>query len=100
MFGREEREVIEPAILMARGKAIECSGPYAADTIFRRAREGGFHAIVAMYHDQALPLIKHAWPEAVNTTLGLPFVRTSPDHGPAYDKAGKGTAEWRPMAGV
>jgi 4-hydroxythreonine-4-phosphate dehydrogenase len=98
LFGREEREVIEPAILLSRGKGIDCSGPYAADTIFWRAREEKFDAIVVMYHDQALPLIKTAYPEAVNTTLGLPFVRTSPDHGPAYDKAGKGTAEWRPMA--
>lgn len=98
MFGREERDAIEPAILMSRAKGVDCSGPYAADTILRRCREAGHDAIVAMYHDQMLPMIKALWPEAVNTTLGLPFVRTSPDHGPAFDKAGKGTADWRPTA--
>ena len=98
LFGREERDVIEPAILLARESGISCSGPYSADTIFRRASEEGFDALVMMYHDQALPLIKALYPDAVNTTLGLPFVRTSPDHGPAYDKVGKGTAEWRPTA--
>jgi 4-hydroxythreonine-4-phosphate dehydrogenase len=98
MFGREERDVIEPAILLSRARGVDASGPYAADSIVRRAREEKHDAIVAMYHDQLLPLIKTVWPEAVNTTLGLPFVRTSPDHGPAYDKAGKGTADWRPTA--
>jgi len=92
-FGREEIEVIAPAIEAARAEGIRAEGPYAADTIWKRPCD----AIVAMYHDQGLGPIKAMHPDAVNVTLGLPFIRTSPDHGTAFDIAGKGTADPRPM---
>ncbi len=92
-FGDEERTVIAPAIDMARGKGINVSGPYPSDTVFHRALEGEFDFVVAMYHDQGLiPVKLHGFDQGVNTTLGLPIVRTSPDHGSAYDIAGRGTA--------
>lgn len=89
LFGREEIEAIRPAC-----EAAGAAGPFPPDTIFRR-RE--FDAFVAMYHDQALPLIKTCDPAAVNVTLGLPFVRTAPDHGTAFDIAGRGIADPEPM---
>lgn len=96
-FGREEIDVLEPAVQLLRGEGVRISGPFAADTLFRRAMEGEFDAVVAMYHDQALGPVKTACPDAVNVTLGLPFVRTSPDHGTAFDLAGTGRADARPM---
>ena len=92
-FGREELEIISPAIDACRAMNIDAQGPLAADTIFHRALRGEFDVIVAMYHDQALIPIKTLdFFGGVNITLGLPFVRTSPDHGTAYDLAGKGVA--------
>jgi 4-hydroxythreonine-4-phosphate dehydrogenase len=92
-FGREEIEVVAPAIEIARKEGLRAEGPYAADTVWRRPCD----AIVAMSHDQGLGPIKAMHPDAVNVTLGLPFVRTSPDHGTAFDIAGKGTADPGPM---
>ena len=93
LFGREEIEVIAPAVAQARRSGIEASGPHAPDTVFMRARQGDFDVVVAMYHDQGLIPVKLLGLEhGVNTTLGLPFVRTSPDHGTAFDLAGTGRA--------
>jgi 4-hydroxythreonine-4-phosphate dehydrogenase len=93
MFGEEERERVSPAILAAQSEGIAVSGPYPADTLFHRCRDGEFDAVIAMYHDQGLlPVKLLAFHEGVNITIGLPFVRTSPDHGTAYDIAGKGVA--------
>jgi 4-hydroxythreonine-4-phosphate dehydrogenase len=89
-FGMEEIQVILPAIEESVRDGIACSGPYPADTVFRRMR---FDAVVAMYHDQGHgPMKLIAMDEGVNVTLGIPIVRTSPDHGTAYDIAGSGTA--------
>ncbi len=93
LFGREEIQTIAPAVALARQAGIEASGPHAPDTVFMRARQGDFDAVVAMYHDQGLIPVKLLGLEhGVNTTLGLPFVRTSPDHGTAFDLAGTGRA--------
>lgn len=92
-MGREEIDVIGPAIDSARAQGINCIGPVPADTLFARALGGEFDAILAMYHDQGLvPLKMVAFDNGVNWTVGLPFVRTSPDHGTAYDIAGQGIA--------
>jgi 4-hydroxythreonine-4-phosphate dehydrogenase len=97
-FGDEERRIIQPAILMAGENGADVSGPFPADTLFRRAMAGEFDCVVAMYHDQALiPIKLVAWREAVNLTLGLPIVRTSPAHGTAFDIAGKNMADALPM---
>ena len=94
LFGREEETVIEPAIACCRGRGIDVSGPFPADTIFVRARRGEFDAVVACYHDQGLiPVKLVAFGKAVNVTLGLPIIRTSVDHGTAFDIAGKGVAD-------
>jgi 4-hydroxythreonine-4-phosphate dehydrogenase len=93
-LGREDIEVIAPAIEAARGAGIEASGPIPADTLFvpQRLREGD--CALAMYHDQGLPVLKYAsFGRGVNVTLGLPFVRTSVDHGTALDLAGSGRAD-------
>jgi len=93
-FGDEEQRIIEPAVAMAREAGIRADGPIPADTLFRRAMGGEFDGIVAMYHDQALiPVKLLAFHEAVNLTLGLPAVRTSPDHGTAFDIVGKNKAD-------
>jgi 4-hydroxythreonine-4-phosphate dehydrogenase len=92
-FGREELDILAPAVEIARREGLRVDGPYAADTIWKRPCD----AIVAMYHDQGLGPIKAMHPDAVNVTLGLPFVRTSPDHGTAFDIAGKGVADPAPM---
>ncbi len=92
-FGDEEERIIEPAILMARDQGIDVSGPYPADTVFLSARDGKFDAVVAMYHDQGLiPVKLLAFDRAVNITLGLPIIRTSPDHGTAFDIVGRNKA--------
>ena len=94
LFGREELDIIGPAIALARQEGIDASGPHAPDTVFLRAREGEFDVVVAMYHDQGLIPVKYlGLAHGVNTTLGLPFVRTSPDHGTAFDLAGTGRAD-------
>ncbi len=92
-FGDEEERIIAPAILMARDQGIDVSGPYPGDTVFLKARDGQFDAVVAMYHDQGLIAVKLlAFDRAVNVTLGLPIIRTSPDHGTAFDIVGKNRA--------
>ncbi len=94
LFGDEEIHIIQPAVLAARAEGIDASGPYAPDTVFMRARRGEFDAVVAMTHDHGLIPVKYLGVEqGVNVTLGLPFVRTSPDHGTAFDIAGQGRAD-------
>ena len=94
LFGREEAEVITPAVEACRKRGIDVSGPFPADTVFVRARRGEFDVVVACYHDQGLiPVKLVAFGKAVNVTLGLPIVRTSVDHGTAFDIAGKGVAD-------
>jgi len=94
LFGREEIEVIAPAIAQARSEGLDVSGPHAPDTVFMRAREGAFDVVLAMYHDQGLIPVKYlGLAHGVNVTLGLPLVRTSPDHGTAFDLAGTGRAD-------
>jgi 4-hydroxythreonine-4-phosphate dehydrogenase len=92
-MGREEIEVIGPAIADLRAEGLSVTGPHPADTLFHAAARRGYDAVVAMYHDQALiPLKTLAFDSGVNVTLGLPFVRTSPDHGTAFDIAAEGRA--------
>lgn len=92
-FGDEEKRIIEPAILMAQEVGIDVSGPYPADTLFHQALDGRFDIIVAMYHDQGLiPIKMLAFDKAVNVTIGLPIIRTSPDHGTAFDIVGRNKA--------
>lgn len=94
LFGREEIEIITPAIEAAKAEGIDASGPWPGDTVFMQARQGRFDVVVAQYHDQGLIPVKYLGLEkGVNVTLGLPFVRTSPDHGTAYDIAGRGIAD-------
>ncbi|MBI5275269.1 MAG: 4-hydroxythreonine-4-phosphate dehydrogenase PdxA [Burkholderiales bacterium] len=94
LFGREEGEAIVPAMEAARAEGIHAQGPFAPDTVFMRARRGEFDVVVAMYHDQGLIPVKYLGVEkGVNVTLGLPLVRTSPDHGTAFDIAGTGRAD-------
>jgi 4-hydroxythreonine-4-phosphate dehydrogenase len=94
LFGREEIDVIAPAIAVARAEGLDATGPIAPDTVFMRARQGEFDAVVAMYHDQGLIPVKYLGVDkGVNVTLGLPLVRTSPDHGTAFDIAGTGRAD-------
>jgi 4-hydroxythreonine-4-phosphate dehydrogenase len=93
-FGDEEQRIITPAILMAGEAGIDVSGPFPADTLFVKAVEGRYDCVIAMYHDQGLiPIKLLAWRQAVNLTLGLPIVRTSPDHGTAFDIAGRNRAD-------
>lgn len=99
LFGSEEIDIIAPAIAAARAQGIDAQGPFAPDTVFMRARNvpghpGEFDVVLAMYHDQGLIPIKYLGVESgVNVTLGLPLVRTSPDHGTAFDIAGQGVAD-------
>jgi 4-hydroxythreonine-4-phosphate dehydrogenase len=99
LFGVEEASEIMPAIEASRRQDdINVHGPYSADTVFLRASRGEFDAVVACYHDQAMIPVKClSFGEAVNVTLGLPFIRTSVDHGTAFDIAGKGLAEHSSM---
>jgi len=93
-FGSEEMEEIEPAINECIGQGIQVSGPYSPDTIFLRGFKGEFDAVIALYHDQAtIPVKALSFGSGVNVTLGLPFIRTSVDHGTAFDIAGKGVAD-------
>lgn len=92
-FGDEEITTIAPAVAAARQRGLDVVGPLSGDTVFHHALRGEFDAVVAMYHDQGLaPLKAVAFDTGVNWTLGLPFIRTSPDHGTAYDLAGKNQA--------
>ena len=99
LFGDEEIQIIGPAIEAARKQGIDATGPYPPDTVFMRARHtaaraGEFDLVVAMTHDHGLIPVKYLGVEqGVNITLGLPFVRTSPDHGTAFDIAGQGKAD-------
>lgn len=94
LFGDEESRLIEPAIRLACDAGIDARGPFPADTIFRAAVEGKFDLVVAMYHDQGLiPVKLLEWEHAVNVTVGLPVPRTSPDHGTAFDIAGRNRAD-------
>jgi 4-hydroxythreonine-4-phosphate dehydrogenase len=94
LFGHEEETTIGPAIEACRRQGIEVSGPFPGDTVFVRARRGEFDAVVACYHDQGLiPVKLVAFGQAVNVTLGLPIIRTSVDHGTAFDIAGQGVAD-------
>ncbi len=99
LFGHEEIEVLQPVIAQARAQGMDVHGPYAPDTVFMRARHapghpGEFDVVVAMYHDQGLIPVKYLGVEqGVNVTLGLPLIRTSPDHGTAFDLAGQGKAD-------
>ncbi|MEM9702637.1 MAG: 4-hydroxythreonine-4-phosphate dehydrogenase PdxA, partial [Planctomycetota bacterium] len=101
LFGRDEEEVIAPAVRRLREAGLDAHGPTPADTLFRHAAAGQFDAVAAMYHDQghiALRLI--GWGRAVNVTLGLPIVRTSPSHGTAFDIAWQGVADPAGMIGA
>ena len=92
-FGDEEQRIISPAILLAQEQGINCLGPFSADTLFLRAAGGEFDAVVAMYHDQGMiPVKLLAFEEAVNITIGIPVIRTSPAHGTAFDIAGQNLA--------
>lgn len=94
LFGDEEITIIGPAIEAARAEGIDASGPWPGDTVYMQARKGRFDVVVAQYHDQGLIPVKYLGLEkGVNITLGLPFVRTSPDHGTAFDIAGQGIAD-------
>jgi len=98
-FGDEEIRVLGPAIELAKRRGIVLDGPHPPDTVFFRARSGDFDAVIALYHDQGLAPFKLVhFHDGVNVTLGLPFPRTSPDHGTAYDIAGRGKADASSMA--
>ncbi len=94
-MGSEDEAIVVPAIALARRAGVDAQGPFPADTLFARvARQGTHDAILAMYHDQGLaPLKLWHFGEAANVTLGLPIIRTSVDHGTAYDIAGRGLAD-------
>jgi len=99
LFGHEERDIITPAIELAASEKIRVTGPYPPDTVFFKAAAGNYDAVVCMYHDQGLiPFKLLHFQDGVNVTLGLPIVRTSVDHGTAYDIAGKGCADATSLA--
>ena len=94
LLGSEERRVLAPAVEAARSRGVHIAGPFPGDTIFVRASRGEFDAVIACYHDQGLiPVKLLAFGQAVNVTLGLPIIRTSVDHGTAFDIAGRGVAD-------
>jgi len=94
VLGTEDDEVLAPAVASARAAGIDLSGPFPADTVFVRAARGEFDCVLACYHDQGLiPVKLLAFGQAVNVTIGLPIIRTSVDHGTAFDIAGKGVAD-------
>lgn len=98
LLGREELEVITPAVVEARAHGLDVTGPIAADSIFFQAIRGDFDVVVCMYHDQGHIAVKtHGFEQSITITLGLPFPRTSADHGTAFDIAGKGIANERSM---
>jgi len=97
-FGDEEGRIIVPAVRQAQSHGLAVDGPFPADTVFVRAVRGEFDGVICLYHDQGLiPLKLLSWEEGVNVTLGLPIVRTSPDHGTAFDIAGQGKADPRSL---
>jgi 4-hydroxythreonine-4-phosphate dehydrogenase len=94
MLGEEDGTIVAPAVAALRAEGIDARGPLPADTMFHEAARAGYDVALCMYHDQALiPIKTLAFNSAVNVTLGLPFVRTSPDHGTAFDIAGTGRAD-------
>ena len=97
LLGREEQEIIRPAIVEAFSKGVLAFGPFAADGLFAGGGYAKYDGILAMYHDQGLAPFKSLSPDGVNFTAGLSAVRTSPDHGVAYDIAGKGVADAQSM---
>lgn len=98
MFGDEEERILQPALEQARSEGIDAKGPFPPDTLFYHADQGRFDAVVAMYHDQGLiPFKMRHFEDGVNTTLGLPIIRTSVDHGTAYELAGRGLADHRSL---
>ncbi|MBI1909267.1 MAG: 4-hydroxythreonine-4-phosphate dehydrogenase PdxA [Deltaproteobacteria bacterium] len=98
IFGPEEKKIIQPAVLKACRQKINVAGPLSADSLFHKAANGRFDAVIAMYHDQGLiPLKLLHFEEGVNIILGLPIIRTSPDHGTAFDIAGRGIASPQSM---
>jgi len=98
-LGDEEIRIIRPAVAEARDSGFDVEGPHPADTLFRQVYLGEYDAVVAMYHDQGLvPLKMVAFDSGVNWTLGLPFIRTSPDHGTAFDIAGRNVAREQSMS--
>ena len=98
LFGDEDARFIAPAVAAARAKGIECSGPHAGDTVFLQAARGAYDLVVAMYHDQGhIPMKLLDFEGTVNISLGIPIIRTSVDHGTAFDIAGKGVADARSM---
>ena len=98
LLGDEEAEQIAPAVQDARRGGVDATGPIPADTVFNQAIDGGFDAVIAMYHDQGhIPIKVHDWAKSVSVNLGLPFVRTSVDHGTAFDIAGAGVADAESM---
>jgi 4-hydroxythreonine-4-phosphate dehydrogenase len=99
LLGQAEIEVIEPAIAALRAEGWRVTGPHPADTLFHESARAHYDAAVCMYHDQALIPVKALhFEDAVNITLGLPIIRTAPDHGTAFDIAGQDRADPRPMA--
>jgi 4-hydroxythreonine-4-phosphate dehydrogenase len=98
MIGREDEDVVRPAVEQLRKGGLLVTGPHPADTLFHQEARGRYDVALGMYHDQVLTPIKTlAFERAVNVTLGLPFVRTSPDHGTAFDLAGSGRADPRSL---
>ncbi len=99
VFGREEDEIIMPAVASLKGRNISVAGPVAPDTVFLRARNGEFDAVISLYHDQgSIPVKTLAFDDTVNVTLGLPIIRTSVDHGTAFEIAGTGKSSHRNLA--
>lgn len=97
-FGDEEERIVAPAIKQAQAQGLAVDGPFPADTVFVRAVRGDFDGVICLYHDQGLiPLKLLSWEDGVNITIGLPIVRTSPDHGAAFDIAGQGKADPRSL---
>ena len=98
LLGDEEAKQIAPAVSDALDAGIDATGPVPADTVFNQAIDGKFDAVIAMYHDQGhIPIKVHDWAKSVSVNLGLPFIRTSVDHGTAFDIAGKGIADAESM---
>ena len=94
LLGSEDQQVLAPAIASARARGLNVTGPFPADTVFGRAARGEFDVVLACYHDQGLiPVKLLAFGRAVNVTIGLPIIRTSVDHGTAFDIAGRGVAD-------
>ena len=98
LLGNEEQEEIAPAVEEARSQGVDATGPVPSDTVFTQAIDGAYDVVLAMYHDQGhIPIKVHNWAKSISVNLGLPFIRTSVDHGTAFDIAGKGVADHESM---